>query len=416
MTPELTLIIILLKKEAFASFFSSIDLKQLKETSRELWFLYDALAKLHESTPNDLVLSELEVYFHSLYPESDRTIYEALFTRLRDAGGISEEVATATLQQYQQRAYALKLSEAAFQLSKGYGTPQDLQELVDGFKGLPEASKRTGLRRITTDIEELVEHVYRKPGLRWGLDSLNKSLGSLRTGDFGFIFARPETGKTTFFASQGSTWLKQGGYVDWFNNEEQGEKVMIRVYQSYFGIPVDKLFSNLKLYRERFEHETEGRFNLWDASRIHHKEVEDTLDDRPSEKCVVIYDQLTKIGGFKADRNDLELGEKFQWARELAKNRHAAVGCSQADVSAENQRWLTMDNVANAKTAVQAEADFIVGIGKVHDQKMEYVRFLNISKNKLIGDEDTVPELRHGRFEIYIEPQIAQYKDTMTYE
>jgi hypothetical protein len=74
-----------------------------------------------------------------------------------------------------------------------------------------------------------------------------------------------------------------------------------------------------------------------------------------------------------------------------------------------------MEHVANAKTAMQAEADFILGIGKVNDQNQEYVRFLNISKNKLFGDQDSIPDLRHGRFETMIEPQIARYKDIIKF-
>jgi hypothetical protein len=50
-----------------------------------------------------------------------------------------------------------------------------------------------------------------------------------------------------------------------------------------------------------------------------------------------------------------------------------------------------MNNVANAKTSKQAEADWILGIGAVHDQGWESVRFMNISKNKLFGDSDSDP-------------------------
>jgi hypothetical protein len=39
----------------------------------------------------------------------------------------------------------------------------------------------------------------------------------------------------------------------------------------------------------------------------------------------------------------------------------------QADGTGEGQKWLTMSNVANAKTSKQAEADWILGIGKVND-------------------------------------------------
>ena len=70
-----------------------------------------------------------------------------------------------------------------------------------------------------------------------------------------------------------------------------------------------------------------------------------------------------------------------------------------------------MANVANAKTSKQAEADWIVGIGKIHDPGYENVRYLHASKNKLIGDEDSIPDMRHGRKEVIINPAVARYED-----
>jgi hypothetical protein len=68
-----------------------------------------------------------------------------------------------------------------------------------------------------------------------------------------------------------------------------------------------------------------------------------------------------------------------------------------------------MENVANAKTAKQAEADWILGIGADHSEINQYLRYLNICKNKLLGDADSRPELRHGRTTVKIIPEIARY-------
>jgi replicative DNA helicase len=71
----------------------------------------------------------------------------------------------------------------------------------------------------------------------WRLKSLNTALGSLRMGDFGFVFARPETGKTTFLASEVTFMAEQTeGNILWFNNEEQGGKVKSRCYQATLGL------------------------------------------------------------------------------------------------------------------------------------------------------------------------------------
>lgn len=105
------------------------------------------------------------------------------------------------------------------------------------------------------------------------------------------------------------------------------------------------------------------------------------------------------------------MGAIYQWAREIAKENCPVVGVCQADGTAEGERWLHMGHVANAKTAKQAEADFILGIGKTNEAGWERTRFINISKNKLTGDDDSDPEARHARLEVLIKPEIARYED-----
>jgi hypothetical protein len=70
-----------------------------------------------------------------------------------------------------------------------------------------------------------------------------------------------------------------------------------------------------------------------------------------------------------------------------------------------------MNNVAEAKTAKQGEADWILGIGKTYDEQMEFVRHFYISKNKLTGDPDSDPSWRHGKWDVLIQPELARYKD-----
>ena len=108
---------------------------------------------------------------------------------------------------------------------------------------------------------------------------------------------------------------------------------------------------------------------------------------------------------------DLKLGTIYQWARELAKQYCPVIAVSQADVSGEGKKWLTMENVSNAKTAKQAAADWILGIGCTFNDSEQFDRFLHLSKNKLTGDSDTLPELRHGKMSVRIVPELARYED-----
>jgi replicative DNA helicase len=291
-------------------------------------------------------------------------------------------------------------------------------DLLDEMKEDKEASPDEEIETVSDDLEFILKETVQKPGLRWRLNCLNKSLGSLRKGNFGFLFARPETGKTTFIASESSYMLTQlteeSGPVIWFNNEQVGAEVMLRVYQGFFGVTLEQLLGNPAKYKAAFQERVQGRFKLIDDANMDKARVEKICKQlKPS---LVIFDQIDKIKGFAADREDLRLGAIYVWARELAKTYCPVIGVCQADGSAENQRWLTMEHVSNAKTSKQAEADWILGIGKVHAEGAENTRYLNISKNKLLGDEDSISDLRHGRFETYIEAPVARYIDLVKYD
>lgn len=409
---ELILIKILLLREQYHKYKDVIDLQFVKDNYHEVWYLYRCLDELHSSFDRDFSVDELEGFFYAKYPEASKDIYTGLFDTLYKAE-ITPEVGDTILSQIQQRKGALKLSEVAFKFASGLASLDDVNNAATELGAAPTQAAED-FEFVTTDLDDLVNAVVKIPGLRWRLDCLNKSLGSLRGGDFGFVFARPETGKTTFLASEGSNFLKQMDKpLVWFNNEEEGKKVALRVYQAYFGVSIHELLGNIERYKAAFKAEVGDRFCLVDNAATDRSKVERILER--TKPGLIIYDQIDKIKGFKADRDDLLLGAIYQWARELAKMYGPSLGVCQADGTAEGQKWLTMAHVANAKTAKQAEADFIVGLGKTHDQATEYIRYINISKNKLFGDEDSMPDMKHGRFEVLIEPQIARYRDIVNY-
>lgn len=293
-------------------------------------------------------------------------------------------------------------------VSDGSKTLDDLFEKVGEFDKSEVLEEEIPF--VTDDLEELYEHNVKQQGLRWRLRTLNEMLGSLRKGDFGFLFARPESGKTTFLASEVSYFATQVERpILWYNNEEGGEKVQLRVYQAALGVDLDTLFANVVENKQKYSELTGNRIKIIDNANLYKHEVERICEKM--QPSLILFDQIDKVKGFTSDREDLRLGAIYIWARELAKTYCPVIGVTQADGSGEGKKWLTMENVANAKTAKQAEADWILGIGKTNDQGYEYVRYLHLSKNKLAGDEDTIPELRHGRRDCIIEPGIARYKD-----
>ena len=308
------------------------------------------------------------------------------------------------------RALANEIALAAISVSEGKESFDSLLTLIKSH-GTIEVSKSNLLNCfVTDDLEQLYDHHRNKPGLRWRLQTLNEMLGSLRKGDFGFVFARPESGKTTFLASEVSNFATQTEQrILWFNNEEDGEKVQRRIIQATLGLSLEELYADIPTNRQKYYDLTGGRIKLVDSANIYRRDVEALVEEY--SPALVVFDQIDKIKGFTNDREDLRLGSIYQWAREIAKEHCPVIGVCQADATGEGKARLTMENIANSKTSKAAEADFILGIGKRSQEGYEYSRTLTLSKNKLDGDVDTVPELRHGSREVTILPEIGRYKD-----
>ena len=299
-----------------------------------------------------------------------------------------QSIILITYYKIQKRALAGDIARLALDVEEGSAKVSDLINKFSEFEhqeveaDVPEA--------VNMDLEDLYKAQTGTPGLRWRLKWLNQSLGSLRKGDFGFIFARPETGKTTFLASEMTHMVTQTeGDILWFNNEEQGKKVAIRCYQALFGVDSETLFSNVDRYKEEYHDLIGSRIKIYDyEDSSSYKRIESIIKE--VNPALIIFDQIDKIKGFKNERYDLELKKIYQWAREIAKAYAPVIAVSQAGGS--------------------GEADWILGIGKEQDNTSN-MRFLNISKNKLIGDKDTLPDLRHGNKQCMIKPNIARYED-----
>lgn len=401
----------LLKKELFNKYIDYIDLEDLRSSYPELLRLFNVVKRLqennHESVQFHVV--DLEAGILSAYPNFERDLLQSLLAQI-EGSEANEGSVVEYLESLAERVAAKKLAFLALDVFEGKAQPEQLRSAIQEQVVRGDRSTSVYTPKFVTDnLEELYATTMGEGGLRWRLKSLNRSLGPLRKGDFGFIFARPETGKTTFLADQFSCMAIQApGPCLWFNNEEQGEKVAVRLYQSVLGAPLEKIYADRGRAQAAYLERTGGRIKVVDDAGISKRDIERTCESvQPS---LIVIDQLDKVHGFDADRDDLRLGAIYQWARELAKSYGPVIGVSQSDGSGEGVKYLNMGNVANAKTSKQAEADWILGIGlDFKDHPM--VRGFSICKNKLMGGEESVAKYRHGKWDVMIEPEIARYKD-----
>ena len=412
MVEELILKLFIDNRDVLTKYYKYVKLNYIKNNYTDIYKLFIIVSKYYSkytdkySITKEELLTEYNVNYY--LEDSERNEIESLIDRIINKTIENEESLIELLNEHKRRALAGDIAKLALDVEEGKAKTSDLIDKFSDFEH--QDIEEDEAEAVDMDLSELYNSQIGEPGLRWRLSWLNKALGSLRKGDFGFIFARPETGKTTFLASEITHMISNtDGDIIWFNNEEQGKKVAIRCYQALFGVTTQELFSDIEGYAAKYKQITQDRLKIYDFEDSSHTgRIEQILKE--SNPSLIIFDQIDKIRGFKADRNDLQLKALYQWARELAKTYAPVIAVSQAGGTAENKLWLTMDDVDSSKTAKQGEADFIIGIGKESDNTSN-ARYLNISKNKLIGDKDTLPDLRHGNQTVMIKPDVARYED-----
>lgn len=410
---EVDIIKLLGQQNQYTTYYHLIDTARIKDIYPELVHIYKFIKALHDGNPgSDYTVDELSALFFARYPDAERVKYGELFSQAKGAE-ISEAVWDQCLRDMANRATLLRVSEEAYKAAQGRSSVQDVTALLETVVA-SDASVTAVDDGFDMELTNLLDKAVRVPGLRWRLDFLNKSLGSLRGGDFGFLLKRPETGGTTFLASELTFMVNQTDRpLVWINNEEQNEKVAIRLYMAYFGVTLKELNANASKYKARWEQEIGGKIKFFGREYSTKAGVEGVY--KTHKPALVVIDQIDKIQGFEASREDLMLGAIYNYVRDLSCTHSAAsIGVTQADGTADGQKFLTMKHVANSKTAKQAEADFILGIGKTYDPNDEAIRYLSISKNKLHGDEDSIEEMRHGRGSVLIKPSIMRYEDIIT--
>ena len=399
-------------KAAYQKYHKGLPLGYIKTNFKEISKLFSILNLLYTKHNNTSISSEelLATYLAS-YPvlkDADRAEIDKLIQRIFTAP-IPESLLDL-MRTYVQRAQAGEIAVTALAANEGRkGALEALQKAIAAFQEVKEGVDSLPL--VSDDLEALLHETVDTPGIPFHLPCLRESLGPLRKGNFGVVFARPEIGKTTWLA-QFVTHAVQ--HVDkpiiWLNNEQAGNEVKLRLYQALFGVPLSELMANRARYHALYKEKTKGLLFLYDCDTILRSEVE-ALCEQHSPSLIVI-DQLDKIaGGKEEDRRDLTLGNTYIWARGLAKRYCPVVGVSQASDAGEGIKYLTYSHLADSRTAKPAEADFILGIGASHTDDFSLYRYFNISKNKLLGDANTRAEIRHGQFQVILEPEIARFRE-----
>lgn len=245
------------------------------------------------------------------------------------------------------------------------------------------------------------------PGLMWRMKCLREACGDVRPGDMVVFGKRPDTGGTTFMASEISYMAEQledDLSVAWFNNEEKGSKVRRRIVQAATGFHSDDMETDLpKALREYVARMGRiDRIKVIDDGKLHYKTVERFL--KKNRVGLMVFDQLWKMKGFGPVSAD-SLTTIFNWGREICKEHAALMAVHQAGHEADNKKWIEMGELYYGKTGPQGEADCIITMGRLTDRGNS--RYIYVPKNKLLTPGNRA--MRNGRYEVTIDPDRARF-------
>lgn len=409
--------IILIKKLSDKKLFTRL-IPYIKEhsVSKETWKFLSGMRNYFKSYPdNDAIIwSEFKVFFFAIskLKDEEHKVFDVYFKRIEEVDADSA-VVDDVLKNYITRDYATQIMNKAVNIlnETDDGVIDEVETILAAYKKEVGCAVTKDDLFVPASLKSAVAECS-SVGFNWRLNELNISAGPLRTGDFAVIAARPETGKTTFIASElthFATQLKDDGRpIVWVNNEERSSKVMSRVIQSYFGTTLSDLLTHEDEYDKRYTTEVGNRIRIInDEMGLNNVKKLSALFDE-CNPALIVFDQLDKVQGFNREaRDDIRLGKLYEWARDLAKRFGPVIAVSQASEQADYVKYIPMSMLRGSKTDKAGEADLILTIGKDHDD--EYKRYINVPKNKLWGGALSREELRHGKFEVTIKPEIARY-------
>lgn len=357
--------------------------------------IWGALVDAHIKFPDtDISTEELYMFFESIYPAQTPTASEKnmqyILSLDMDAGD-NYDLQYDVIRKFWMRHRARQISELSVQIY--LGKSNEFGELRHLIEATAEDSigDKTSYTEIDAGLGELLDSLTVDPDFKFDWKPLSEKVKGLDRGHFGIIFARPETGKTTFVSFLAQKFLRQGLTVAVWGNEEPAIRTKLRIIQSYLEVTREELADGRIEYAKVYNEQIASRLHVLDCVGTTIQEIDDWCKIKQPD--IVFIDQLdkVKISG-KFNRGDEKLKEIYLQAREIAKRNKCLVwGVSQASAEAEGMANVEYQYLDNSKTGKAGEADLIIGIGKQDDEPARLGRrHICISKNKQNGWHGTI--------------------------
>jgi len=358
----------------------------------ELRPLYTTIEQAHEKYKTDLDpswIKKLHSEFNPSLTTAQRGSIAILLDDIINDTAVPDDIASDILNSMVRRQTATDLAQAALRVVDG--NVDNFNELLAMMDSLEETDvKNDTYEEVAFDLDNLLTTTSHDNLFNFRLEGIADKIPGVGPGNFVIVFARPESGKTTYTCYEAAGFLKQNLKVCYFANEEPAVRVYMRLLCSYLELTTDEIRANPTKAQDDFG-EAASRLRMIDCVGMDIREVDSWC--KRNSPDILMLDQLDKFGiSGSYSRSDERLGELYQAGREIAKrNNCVSWAVSQASADGADRAGLTFSMMAGSKTSKAAEADLIIGIGhnsQLHDDT--YIRQFNIDKNKINGWHGTV--------------------------
>ena len=368
--------------------------------------IFETISSAQKKYDSDIDVNTLLELHRSKYPalpDSSREPIEEVIKELDKYKPSNKIILKDLIIDFWKKDKAHKISDLSADI--WLGNSDDfiaLRTLVDSaIENTPE--EEGNFQEVKDDVQDYINGWDQGFEFKFDLQSLADKIGGAGRGNLGIIFARPETGKTTFCTYLVAEYIRQGFKVAYFANEEPGRLVKGRVFSAYLKWSIDEMKQNIEHSMEVYRNEIEPNLKLLEGRGITLQEIEKFVDIHKPD--VVMVDQLDKVvisGNFS--RTDEKLRALYESSRAIAKKQQVLLwSVSQASYDAQGRQEVDFSMLENSRTGKAAEADIIIGIGKNYGEEEDYIRHLCVSKNKLNGWHGTVTcsiDIHRARYEL----------------
>lgn len=410
---ELIVLKALLNQERYHRYYTCINNLNFEQ---EIKNILTVISSYYSEYPDTKSISEdeLQAYFYLKYPlYKTNDSYEIIFNNLRELEITNDDIILKTIANLVEKYYASVIVEELTQVLSGskFGLISKIPDIVDRYQTKIKTSEQdleSNSKFVDSTLAELLTDEVMSSGIKWRLDSINQDVGDLRGGSLGHVFARPDTGKTSFMASEVTNMAKQltgDEVIVWFNNEERGTKVFLRTYSAMLNKTKDEIAEDPIKYEKEFRDLGGDKIKIYDSAIISVYDIEQILKQYNVRVLVIDQGDKIKFRGDKELAGHERLKVLYGMFREIAKEYNCdIITAGQASSDAEGRQYLDLSMMDNSKTGKPGELDYAIGIGYCPEEGKESIRYIHIAKNKMKNGV-------HGRHIVVFDPTRARYSD-----